>query len=100
MNMAMHVLKTDPEVFGAVLSGDKTFEIRFNDRSFQIGDRLELHETVHTGAEIKAGKPLLYTGRVEVRTVSHVLTGYGLMDGWCCLSFKADTPGAPAVGAA
>lgn len=93
-----HKLKTDPEVFEAVRSGAKTFEIRFNDRDFQVGDRLELHETAYTGAEMKAGQPLLYTGRAEVRYVSHVLTGYGLMDGWCCLSFAA-APQALSVGA-
>lgn len=85
--MNTHKLKTDPEVFEAVRLRIKTCEIRLNDRDFQIGDRLELHETAYTGEEMKAGQPLLYTGRAEVREVSHVLTGYGLMDGWCCLSF-------------
>ncbi len=84
-----HVLKTDPEVFQAVLDGVKTFEIRFNDRGFQVGDALHLRETRFTGAEMREGKPLEYTGRECHRIVSHVLTGYGLADGWCCLSFAA-----------
>ena len=87
--MSAHKLKTDPGVFEAVRRGEKTFELRFNDRNFRVGDRLELQETAHTGEEMKTGKPLLFTGRTEVREVSHVLTGYGLIDGWCCLSFKA-----------
>jgi hypothetical protein len=44
---------------------------------------------------MKAGKPLKYTGRGELRQVSHVLSGYGLMDGWCCLSFAAAPQQAP-----
>ncbi|WP_081089561.1 DUF3850 domain-containing protein [Achromobacter xylosoxidans] len=83
-----HILKTDPEVFQAVLSGAKTFEIRLNDRGFAVGDVLGLRETKHTGAEMRAGAPLEYTGRECQRFVSHVLTGYGLADGWCCLSFR------------
>lgn len=85
--MTTHELKTDAEVFTAVLSGAKTFEIRFNDRGFQVGDTLRLRETVWPGEAIKAGKPLTYTGREVTKTVSHILTGYGLTDGWCCLSF-------------
>lgn len=84
---AIHTLKTDPAVFAAVVNGLKTFEIRFNDRGFKVGDVLTLKETTHTGAEIRAGAPLEYTGRMTARTVSHVLTGYGLAEGWCCLSF-------------
>ena len=30
-------LKTDPEVFEAVWNGEKTFEIRFDDRNFMVG---------------------------------------------------------------
>ena len=83
-----HVLKTDPEVFQAVLDGAKTFEIRMNDRGYAVGDALGLRETKHTGAEMRAGAPLVYTGRECQQFVSHVLTGYGLADGWCCLSFE------------
>lgn len=83
-----HILKTDPDVFQAVLSGEKTFEIRLNDRGYAVGDVLGLRETKHTGAEMRAGAPLEYTGRECQRFVSHVLTGYGLADGWCCLSFR------------
>ncbi|OMG89509.1 hypothetical protein BIZ92_24280 [Achromobacter xylosoxidans] len=98
-----HILKTDPAVFQAVLSGAKTFEIRLNDRGFAVGDVLGLRETKHTGAEMRAGAPLEYTGRECQRFVSHVLTGYGLAEGWCCLSFKLPHAGgesAPVAGEA
>jgi hypothetical protein len=86
LNNRRHELKTDPAVFAAVLAGEKTHEIRKNDRGFAVGDDLLLRETTHTGAEIAAGAPLEYTGRTILCTVSHILTGYGLLDGWCILS--------------
>ena len=78
--MRTHDLKTDSEVFQAVVSGAKTWEIRKNDRGFQVGDRLRLLETEFTGQEIAAGKPLVFTGREQVKMVSYVLRGpcYGL----------------------
>lgn len=38
--MQYHKLKTWPEFFDAVKSGEKTFEVRKNDRHFQVGDWL------------------------------------------------------------
>lgn len=40
----IHELKILPEYFKAVLSGEKTFEIRRNDRPFSKGDLLALNE--------------------------------------------------------
>ena len=84
-----HSLKTDPEVFEAVLLGLKKYEIRFNDRNFQVGQDLCLSETVHTGEEMKKGASLIHTGRVVTKTISHILKGpaYVLKDGWVIMSF-------------
>lgn len=40
--MKIHELKLDTRYFEDVKSGKKNFEIRINDRDFQIGDILEL----------------------------------------------------------
>lgn len=91
-----HVLKTDPEVFDAVAAGLKTHEIRFNDRDFCVGDVLVLYRTKHTGAEMRNGCPLIYEGAPIRKVVSHVLSGYGLSEGWVILSFATPAAGVPA----
>jgi len=40
--MSKHFLKTWAEYFEAVKSGNKTFEVRVNDRDFKVGDILVL----------------------------------------------------------
>jgi len=84
----VHELKTDPAVFEAVASGRKTYEIRKNDREFQVGDILHLRETALSGKDMKNGGALHYTGREILAYVKHILRGpiYGLMDGWCIMS--------------
>ncbi len=37
-----HTLKTDQPYFDAVRAGLKSFEVRFNDRDFQVGDTVIL----------------------------------------------------------
>jgi len=85
--MTTHTLKIDRAAFDAVNRGDKTSEIRFNDRRFKVGDVLQLCETAHTADEMRRGAPLAYTGRVAHRVISHIQQGYGLAPGWVILSF-------------
>jgi len=42
----IHELKIWPEFYHAVLSGEKTFELRKNDRDFHVGDVLHLKEFI------------------------------------------------------
>jgi len=78
-------LKTDPDLFNLVKIGVKRYEVRY-DRGYNPGDRLLLRETKHSGEGMKNGLPLLYTGRHLFAVVTHVLDGYGIMDGWVILS--------------
>jgi hypothetical protein len=85
--MNTHNLKTDNAVFVLSYAGSKQYEIRLNDRAFNIGDILILEETKYSGAEMRDyGKPLKYTGRQLMRRVDHILEGYGLEPGWVILS--------------
>lgn len=88
----IHELKTDPNVFECVYSGEKTWEIRRHDRNFCVGDVLQLRETKSTGDEMRSGAPLIYTGRELWAEVTYILLGpiYGLADGWCIMSIKPE----------
>ena len=83
-----HELKTDPDVFDDVVSARKLFELRFNDRNFNVGDILKLRKTKYTGKEMSEGKPLEYIGNPFYVLVLHILKGpiYGLADGWIIMS--------------
>lgn len=59
----IHELKILPEYFNDVISGNKTFEIRRNDRNFLVGDYIALNEFVK-----KSG----YTGRSALYRITYV----------------------------
>lgn len=63
----VHSLKIAPEWFAAVMDGRKPFEIRRNDRGFQVGDVLNLEEY-----DAREGHG--YTGRELLRRVSFLST--------------------------
>lgn len=78
-----HRLKTLPEYFQALLSGDKTFEVRRNDRNFKVGDRLQLQEYdadtgEYTGMEIT--RLVTYVLANEYAPPGHVIMGLKPMD--------------------
>lgn len=77
--MNIHALKTLPEYFAPLRAGEKTFELRKNDRDFKVGDQVCLQEwSPQTG----------YTGKQFWRRISYVLKDapeFGLMDGFVIL---------------
>lgn len=83
----IHKLKILPEYFEAVRSGAKNFEIRLNDRDFQLHDELILRE--FDGEH--------FTGRRLHRWIGYIYRGdgrYGLSDGYCVLALKRSPPNA------
>jgi hypothetical protein len=72
MDTKWHHLKTLPRFFNAILSREKTFEVRRNDRGFQVGEYLVLEEY---DPEISK-----YTGRVAVRRITYILDGWFAID--------------------
>lgn len=56
MERKHHYIKILPEYFKAIESGEKTFEVRFNDRNYQVHDILHLQEWTdgeYTGRKIE-----------------------------------------------
>ncbi|EHB6445277.1 TPA: DUF3850 domain-containing protein [Enterococcus faecalis] len=76
-NDRVHHLKILPEYFEAVVSGDKCFEIRKNDRGYKVGDILRLNE-------YEDGK---YTGNFHVAEITYI-TDYAQQDGYVVLGIK------------
>lgn len=88
--MLTHQLKIFPEFFEAIRAKDKTFELRKNDRSFQLGDVLILKEF-----DQEKNK---YTGRWVKVKITYILQGekafnFGLRNGFCCMSLNIITEG-------
>lgn len=81
----VHDLKTWPLYFQAVVDGRKTFELRINDRDFQVGDFLRLQEWSQP-----ANEKVHYTGREIIVRVSYLLEGgkFGLEDGYVVMGLK------------
>ena len=64
--MNHHNLKILPEYYNAIDSGRKTFEVRFNDRNYQVDDILHLQEWVdgqYTGRKLEAEVTYLLASR-------------------------------------
>lgn len=78
----VHNLKTWPQNFEDIKSGIKTFEVRYNDRDFQVGDYLELLEyDPVTGC---------YTSRRLNCIITYKLDGgqFGIKKGYVCLGIE------------
>lgn len=75
-----HVLKTWPELFGAIVDGWKTFEWRKADRNFEEGDHVLLREWDPATEK--------YTGRELGAEVGFVLRApaFGVPDGYVAFS--------------
>jgi hypothetical protein len=75
----IHELKLHPQYFQHVADGIKNFEIRRDDRNFQICDCLMLREY-----DVFSG----YSGRIITREILYIYRGEYCKDGYCILSFK------------
>ncbi len=78
--MAEHKLKIWPVYFADVRDDRKPFEVRWNDRDYEVGDVLRLREW----------NPLLreYTGRETRKFVTYKGTCFGIEPGYVVLGLK------------
>ena len=73
----VHGLKIAPNYFAKVVTKEKSFEVRYNDRNFQVGDILKLMEYTEGS----------YTGRFVYVKVTYILRDFeGLQPNFVVLS--------------
>jgi len=78
-----HELKTWPKFFKQITRGYKHFELRKDDRDYQVGDTLKLIEynpkmSYHTG----------FYCECKVTSILRKSIEFGLMDGYCIMSIE------------
>lgn len=87
-----HHLKAWRETFEPILSGERIFDLRLDDRAFKVGHRIEFQEWDPSMKQ--------YTGRKITKIISYVLYGlseiiardprWGLKQHYVILSLKQD----------
>lgn len=82
----IHQLKLHKQFEKAVWNGDKSFEIRKNDRDFQVGDYINFYVVDDRG---NAYNSLLRGITFEI---TYVLSGWGLEPGFVALGLRELTP--------
>ena len=80
-----HELKIDPRYLAALLSGEKTFEIRLNDRIYQSGDVLEFHDD----DKCNFANPCVGLEQFEI---TYVHSGLGLAPNYVALAVQQVEP--------
>lgn len=82
----LHNLKIAPAYFAEVYSGAKTFEIRKDDRAFNVGDTLCLEEWVDDVGDTAAGH---YSGRFILAKVPYIIRNPAFIEpGYCVMSLQ------------
>lgn len=80
--MRTHELKILNDFADAVYVGDKTFEIRENDRGFQKGDFIRFQAIDKSGLRNK------HLVNEKLYEITFVLSGWGIKNGYVALGIK------------
>lgn len=80
--MRIHKLKILNDFADCIISGDKTFEIRENDRGFQKGDFIQFQAIEKNGLSNK------HMINDKIFEIIFVLNGWGLENGYVALGIK------------
>lgn len=80
--MANHKIKIKEEYYTEITNGNKTFELRKNDRDYQEGDTIEFIVLKENGEQKTSSR---------IYKITYILKGvpeYGLADGFCIFSIR------------
>lgn len=79
--MITHRVKLHPKYFDRIRSGQKRFEIRKNDRDYQVGDMLSMYPYLGPGIQwgVKENQP-----EDILAVITYMTTAYQ-QDGYCVL---------------
>ena len=80
--MKIHELKILEDFANAIIDGDKTFEIRENDRGYQKGDRVRF--------KVVGKCESTYEHLIEKNTyeITYVINGWGLKNGYVVFGIR------------
>lgn len=80
-----HIVKIKKQYFVKLLSEEKTFELRKNDRNYKVGDVIILKEIDDYDLKFPFNR-----GREVKAEITYILKGpvYGLETGYCILAIK------------
>lgn len=77
-----HNLKLSDKFADAVLNGEKTFEVRYNDRGYNKGDRIVF------AVIDDAAMPIKHPLNDKVYEITYVLSGWGIQEAYVVFSIK------------
>lgn len=78
-----HELKIRCDFANAIIDGDKTFEIRENDRGFQKGDKVKFTVLDYSGVEYYS-----HTLCRRMYEITYVLNGWGLKNNYVVFGIR------------
>lgn len=79
-----HCIKIRESFADAVNRGDKTFEVRKNDRGYQKGDIVKFTVLYDSDGCEMISHPLMN----KKYEITYVLSGWGIEDGYCVFGIK------------
>lgn len=77
----IHHLKIAPKYYNEVMSKNKQFELRKDDRDYQVGDFIILEEYENGNYTERT------SGAFKITYILRECPEYGLMDGYCILGW-------------
>lgn len=80
-----HEIKLSEQYAQAVMDGEKTFEIRYNDRGYQKGDKIKFNVIENTPFKSEVN----YKYQLPEYEITYVHSGLGMADNYVALAIKA-----------